>query len=158
MPEPNWAEQVTAIATAVGALGLLGAIGAAVVAGRQVKEARKSRESQTASEFLRRWDEPALVETRQLVSEFATAEELSDDDRPPHHFVAEAGTIVCSEDLRRGDQCPRRGQTGEAPLKAPGVDIGDNPCVPRTRGRVGRLGTEGHVQSPLAPGRNSWAF
>ena len=76
-PEPNWAEQVTAIATAVGALGLLGAIGAAVVAGRQVKEARKSRESQMAADFLRRWDEDALVETRQLVAQFATSEELS---------------------------------------------------------------------------------
>jgi len=76
-PQPNWAEQVTAIATAVGALGLLGAIGAAVVAGRQVKEARKSRESQMAGYFLRRWDEDALVETRQLVGQFATPEVLS---------------------------------------------------------------------------------
>jgi hypothetical protein len=76
-PEPNWAEQVTAIATSVGALGLVGAIGAAVVAGRQVREARKSRESQMASDFLRRWDEDALVETRQLVSQFATPDELS---------------------------------------------------------------------------------
>jgi hypothetical protein len=76
-PEPNWAEQVTAIATAVGALGLLGAIAAAVVAGRQVREARKSRESQMASDFLRRWDEDSLVETRQLVSQFATPEDLS---------------------------------------------------------------------------------
>ena len=76
-PGPNWAEQVTAIATAVGALGLLGAIGAAVVAGRQVREARKSRESQMASDFLRRWDEDSLVETRQLVGQFATPEALS---------------------------------------------------------------------------------
>jgi hypothetical protein len=76
-PEPNWAEQVTAIATAVGALGLLGAIGAAVVAGRQVKEARKSRESQMAGDFLRRWDEDPLVETRQLVNQFASPEALS---------------------------------------------------------------------------------
>ncbi len=75
-PEPNWAEQVTAIATAVGALGLLGAIAAAVVAGRQVKEARKSRESQMAGDFLRRWDEDPLVETRQLVDRFATPEDL----------------------------------------------------------------------------------
>ena len=76
-PQPNWAEQVTAIATAVGALGLLGAIGAAVVAGRQVKEARKSREAQMAGDFLRRWDEDALVETRRFVAQFATPEELS---------------------------------------------------------------------------------
>jgi hypothetical protein len=77
-PDPNWAEQVTAVATAVGALGLLGAIGAAVVAGRQVREARKARESQTAGDFLRRWDEEPLVESRKLVGQFATPEELSD--------------------------------------------------------------------------------
>jgi hypothetical protein len=76
-PDPNWAEQVTAIATAVGALGLLGAIGAAVVAGRQVKEARKARESQMAGDFLRRWDEDPLVEARKLVSQFETPEALS---------------------------------------------------------------------------------
>jgi hypothetical protein len=77
-PDPNWAEQVTAVATAVGALGLLGAIGAAVVAGRQVREARKARESQMAGDFLRRWDEEPLVESRKLVGQFATPEELSD--------------------------------------------------------------------------------
>jgi hypothetical protein len=75
--QPNWAEQVTAVATAVGALGLLGAIGAAIVAARQVKEARKLRESQIAGDFLRRWDEEALVESRQLVAQFETGEELS---------------------------------------------------------------------------------
>ncbi len=78
MPGPNWAEEVTAIATAVGALGLLGALGAAVFAGQQVKEARKARESQIAADFFRRWNEDALVETRQLVATFATREELSE--------------------------------------------------------------------------------
>jgi hypothetical protein len=32
---PNWAEQVTAIATAVSAIGLLSAIGAVIFAGQQ---------------------------------------------------------------------------------------------------------------------------
>jgi hypothetical protein len=73
---PNWAEQVTAIATAVGALGLLGALGAAVFAGQQVKEARKARESQIAADFFRRWNEGSLVETRRLVATFETREEL----------------------------------------------------------------------------------
>jgi hypothetical protein len=77
VPGPNWAEQVTAIATAVGAIGLLGALGAAVFAGQQVKEARKSRESQIATDFFRRWNEDSLVETRRLVSRFQTKEELS---------------------------------------------------------------------------------
>ena len=77
MPGPNWAEEVTAIATAVGALGLLGALGAAVFAGQQVKEARKARESQIAADFFRRWNEESLVETRRLVSTFETKEELS---------------------------------------------------------------------------------
>jgi hypothetical protein len=76
VPGPNWAEQVTAIATAVGAIGLLGALVAAVFAGQQVKEARKSRESQIAADFFRRWNEESLVETRRLVSRFSTKEEL----------------------------------------------------------------------------------
>jgi hypothetical protein len=77
VPGPNWAEQVTAIATAIGAIGLLGALGAAVFAGQQVKEARKSRESQIAADFFGRWNEDSLVETRRLVSGFKTKEELS---------------------------------------------------------------------------------
>ena len=76
MTGPNWAEQVTAIATAVGALGLLGALGAAVFAGQQVKEAKKARESQIAADFFRRWNENALVETRRLVATFETGEDL----------------------------------------------------------------------------------
>lgn len=77
MPGPNWAEQVTAIATAVGALGLLGALVAAAFAGQQVKEAKKSRESQVAADFFRRWNEDALLETRRLVATFETREDLS---------------------------------------------------------------------------------
>jgi hypothetical protein len=77
MTGPNWAEQVTAIATAVGALGLLGALGAAVFAGQQVKEAKKARESQIAADFFRRWNENALLETRRLVATFETREDLS---------------------------------------------------------------------------------
>jgi hypothetical protein len=78
MPGPNWAEQVTAIATAIGALGLLGALGAAVFAGQQVKEARKARESQIAADFFRRWNEDSLVQTRRLVATFETKEELAE--------------------------------------------------------------------------------
>ena len=74
--EPNWAEQVTAIATAVGALGLLGAIGAAVFAGQQVREARQTRQAQMAGDLLRRWSEPDLVETRRLVARFKSGDEL----------------------------------------------------------------------------------
>jgi hypothetical protein len=78
MAEPNWAEQVTAIATAVGALGLLGAIGAALFAGQQVSEERKTRQAHMAADFFRRWDEDALVETRRLVDQFEDRWELSD--------------------------------------------------------------------------------
>jgi hypothetical protein len=73
---PNWAEQLTGIGTAIGALGLLGAILAAVYAGRQVREARISREAQTAVEFFRRWNDDALVEARRLLATFQTPEEL----------------------------------------------------------------------------------
>jgi hypothetical protein len=77
MTNPNWAEVVMAIATSVSALGLLGAIGAAVFAAQQVREARHSRQAQMAADFLRRWDEDALVETRHLVGEYRTKEELA---------------------------------------------------------------------------------
>ena len=73
---PNWAEQVTAIATAVGAIGLLSAIGAVIFASRQAQEARIGRQAETAIEFFRRWSESPMVETRRLVAQFETADAL----------------------------------------------------------------------------------
>jgi len=74
---PNWAEQLTAVATTIGAVGLTGAIVAAVYAGQQVREARRGRQAQMAAEFIRRWNEDALVETRRLIDRFQTPQELS---------------------------------------------------------------------------------
>lgn len=74
---PNWAEQVTAIATAVGAVGLLSTVGLAVAAGRQVREARHATQSQITADFVRRWDEDGLVEARRLAARYKTKEELS---------------------------------------------------------------------------------
>ena len=74
---PNWAEQVTAVATAVGAVGLLAAIGAAAFAALQVREARHNRQTQLAADLLRRWEEDELVEARQLVAGFPTREDLA---------------------------------------------------------------------------------
>jgi hypothetical protein len=76
--DPNWAEQVTAIATAIGAVGLLSAIGATFFAAQQVRESQQSRQAQIAADFLRRWDEDELVETRRLVAQFETKEALRD--------------------------------------------------------------------------------
>jgi hypothetical protein len=73
----DWGE-VTAIATAILALSLLGALGAAAFAAQQVRESRKSREAQMAAEFFRRWNDDALVETRRLVAQFKSADELRD--------------------------------------------------------------------------------
>ncbi|MBF6557437.1 MAG: hypothetical protein IVW52_14995 [Acidimicrobiales bacterium] len=75
---PNWAEQVTAIATAVSAIGLLSAIGAVIFAGQQAREARIGRQAEVAVEFFKRWDEAPLVETRRLVAQFKTKEALRD--------------------------------------------------------------------------------
>jgi hypothetical protein len=74
---PNWAEQLTAIATAVGAVGLLGAIVAAIYAGQQVREARTNREAQMAATLFGRWNEDALVEARRLFASFNTPQELA---------------------------------------------------------------------------------
>jgi hypothetical protein len=75
---PNCAEQVTAIATAVGALGLISAIGAAIFAGQQAREARIGRQAEMAVEFFRRWSEDPMVATGRLVAEFETPERLRD--------------------------------------------------------------------------------
>ena len=75
---PNWAEQVTAIATAVLAIGAVGAVGAAVVAGQQVREARIGRQAEVASYFFSRWSEAPMVETRRLVASYGSPEELRD--------------------------------------------------------------------------------
>ena len=75
--DPNWAEMVTAIATAVGAVGLVSAIGAARFAARQVREAERGRHALMAAEFLRRWNEPDLVETRHFIGQYQTPEALA---------------------------------------------------------------------------------
>jgi len=75
---PNWAEQVTAIATAVGAVGLLSALGAAFFAGKQVREARLGRQAEVAADFFRRWSDEAMVQTRRLVARYPTKEALHD--------------------------------------------------------------------------------
>jgi hypothetical protein len=73
----NWGE-VTAIATCILAVGLIGGFVAAAYAAQQVREERRSREAHLASEFFRRWNEDALVESRRLVGRFKSAEELRD--------------------------------------------------------------------------------
>lgn len=73
----NWAA-VTAIATSILAIGLLGGFAAAVFAAQQARETRRTREAEMAAEFFRRWNEDALVETRQMVARFKSADELRD--------------------------------------------------------------------------------
>jgi hypothetical protein len=75
---PNWAEQVTAIATAVSSVALLGAIGAVVFAARQARETRIGRQAEAAGDFFRRWNEGPLEETRRLVARFESGEALRD--------------------------------------------------------------------------------
>jgi hypothetical protein len=77
MSDPNWAEQVTAIATAIGSIGLVSTLGLAVFAGLQVREAQHARHAQLAADFLRRWDEDALVETRRLVAQYPDGRALA---------------------------------------------------------------------------------
>jgi hypothetical protein len=78
LPMPDWAEQVTAIATAVNAIGLLSAIALVIFASQQAREARVGRQAEMAVEFFRRWSEGPMVESRRLVAEFETPEELRD--------------------------------------------------------------------------------
>ena len=75
---PNWAEQVTAVATVVLAVVAASAIGAAIFAGQQVREARIGRQAEVASDFFRRWSEAPMVETRRLVASYGSPEALRD--------------------------------------------------------------------------------
>ncbi len=75
---PNWAEQVTAIATLVLAVGAIGAIGAAIFAGQQVREARIGRQAEVAADFFRRWSDDDMVETRRMVASHASPDALRD--------------------------------------------------------------------------------
>jgi hypothetical protein len=75
---PDWAEQVTAIATAVNTVGILSAIALVVYAGQQARDARVGREAEMAIEFFRRWSEGPMLETRRLVAEFETPAALRD--------------------------------------------------------------------------------
>src|SRR5436309_16066980 len=75
--DPNWAEQVTAVATAVLAIGVLGAGVAAVFAGQQVREARRTRQAHTAADFFRRWNEEGLTEARRLAAAVGGPAELA---------------------------------------------------------------------------------
>jgi hypothetical protein len=75
---PNWAEEVTAVATVVLAVGAVGAIGAAMFAGQQVKEARIGRQAEVAADFFRRWSDDPMVETRRLVATYGSPENLRD--------------------------------------------------------------------------------
>ena len=73
---PNWAEEVTAIATVVLAVGAVAAIGAAVFAGQQVREARIGRQAEVAADFFRRWSDGPMVESRRLVASYGSPEDL----------------------------------------------------------------------------------
>ncbi len=75
---PNWAEQVTAIATAIGCIGLTSTLVLAIIAGRQLQEAQRGREAQMAADFIRRWDEADLVDARRLVAEFSDGRALAE--------------------------------------------------------------------------------
>jgi hypothetical protein len=77
MSDPNWAEVVTAIATAVGSVGLVSTLGLVIVTGRQVRESQHARHAQLAADFIRRWDEDSLVEARRLVAQFADRDALA---------------------------------------------------------------------------------
>jgi hypothetical protein len=75
--DPNWAEQLTAISTAVGSIGLLSTVALVIFAARQVREAQQARHVQIAADFLRRWDEGDLVESRRMIDQFSSGEELA---------------------------------------------------------------------------------
>ena len=75
---PNWAEEVTAVATVVLAVGAVSAIGAAMFAGQQVREARIGRQAEVAADFFRRWSDDPMVQTRRLVASYGSPEALRD--------------------------------------------------------------------------------
>jgi hypothetical protein len=126
---PNWAEQVTAIATAVGAIGLVSAIGAVIFAGRQAREARIGRQAEMAVEFFRRWSESPMVETRRLVAQFETGEALRD---AMTRFIAENSAGGSRRSTRSGGAPPTRCSSGWWQRCAPNCETAFGPSRPDT--------------------------
>jgi hypothetical protein len=73
---PNWAEQLTALSTAVLAFGAMGAVFAAGLAWHQLREVRIGRQAEVASELFRRWSDDSMIETRRLVASYESPEAL----------------------------------------------------------------------------------
>jgi hypothetical protein len=68
--DPNWAEVVTAIGTAVVALGVIAATVGAFMAKRAVDEDSKGRHAQIAMDLGRRWDSPETASIKQLTKKW----------------------------------------------------------------------------------------
>jgi hypothetical protein len=97
MADPNWAEEVTAIFTAIGSIGLLSTLGLAIFAGQQVRESQRARHAQVAADFLRRWDEEDLVEARRMVAEFDSPEAMAEAFRDYIATNARAAYVLYRE-------------------------------------------------------------
>lgn len=91
---PNWAESVTAIATAVLALAAVIALLQLVIARAQMREARSAKNLQTRSDLTRKWDAYSFRELRARFHTLAAggSEALRDkilelrDHRDPEYF------------------------------------------------------------------------
>ncbi len=66
---PNWAEQVTAVGTAIIALSIVGTAVGAFLARRQLVEAKKLRHISLAIDLARRWDDDALISVRRSLKD-----------------------------------------------------------------------------------------
>ena len=79
MADPNWAEVVTAVATAVGGDRPAERDRRRPCSrARQVREAERGRHSDVAAEFLRRWDEDVSSRRRHRVAQYRTPKSCRD--------------------------------------------------------------------------------
>jgi hypothetical protein len=74
---PNWAEQVTAIGTAILAVGVVLGIATAWFALDQAKQSRTNRNVQIVADLGHRWDDAALIEARELIQGFTDQYQLA---------------------------------------------------------------------------------
>lgn len=116
---PNWAEQVTAVGTAIIALSIFGTAVGAFLARRQLVEAKKLRHISLAIDLARRWDDDALISVRRSLKD-ASAERFKEIRRAiqgdlPGLVQAEhrlplptpqAGQLLRGLCLARGDRLP----------------------------------------------------
>jgi hypothetical protein len=95
--DPTWADKVSAVASAVGAVGIIVAAVGAWLAFNQIKETRRDRDIQVLSDFGRRWDEERLTEARTKLLSYTSSDLAAEVEKwftPPREPTSEVPILL----------------------------------------------------------------